>query len=146
MTGDLEFYPAQAEDVEIIFAQSKALIERYEDITVIDFERVLQWVHKKIEANIGMYTRVICDKITVAYYCLREDEDRLELDDLYVLPAYRGKGIGSKILEKCLSETNKEIYLYVFAQNIGAILLYKRFGFVISEQVSATRLIMRCRA
>ena len=146
MMDCLAFLPAQPEDIETIFAQSKALIERYEDITAIDYSRVLQWMRKKIETNIGLYTRVVCDNNTVAYYCLCEDADRMELDDLYVLPAYRGKGIGSRILEKCLSETNKEIYLYVFSQNTGAISLYKRFGFAISEQVSATRLIMTYRA
>ena len=146
MMGDLEFHPARKEDIEVIFVLSKVLIEQYEDISAIDYSRVLQWVRKKIETNIGLYTRVVCDKTTVAYYCLREGADRLELDDLYVLPAYRRKGVGSKILEKCLSETNKEIYLYVFTQNVGAISLYKQFGFAISEQVSETRLIMTCRA
>lgn len=146
MMDCLAFLPAQPEDIETIFAQSKALIERYEDLASIDYVRVLQWVHKKIENNIGMYTRVMSGKTTVAYYCLREDADRMELDDLYVLPAYRGKGIGSRILKKCLSETDKEIYLFVFTQNLGAIALYQRLGFEVSQNVSATRLIMTHRA
>ena len=142
----LEFLPAACEDVEIIFSQCKALIDRYEDVDAIDYPRVLQWLRTKIETDIGMYTRVEWNGTTVAYYCLREHTDRMELDDLYVLPAYRGQGIGSRILERCLSNTNKDIYLYVFEQNIGATSLYQRFGFVVTERVSATRLIMTCRA
>ena len=70
----------------------------------------------------------------------------MELDDLYVLPPFRGRGIGSEILKKCCRDTQKPITLCVFKNNTGAIALYERFGFTITEAIGSTRLTMRREA
>ena len=69
--------------------------------------------------------------------------EETELDDLYVLPTFRGKGIGTEILSYCISQMNTPIFLYVFRKNTGAIKLYERMGFLMAEEVDDTRLIMR---
>ena len=67
----------------------------------------------------------------------------MELDDLYVLPEYRRRGIGTMIIEKCCSESDLPIFLYVFSGNTGAVSLYQRLGFRITESVGGTRYIMQ---
>ena len=135
----LRFAKATPEDIPAIFAQAKSLIDIYEDITSIDYDKVMDWMAKKIAKNISLYTAVTRDNIPCAYYHLCEDG---ELDDLYVLPGFQGQGIGSLILEKCISDTQKSLYLYVFSRNVRAINFYKRFGFEICETVGKTRVIM----
>ena len=83
------------------------------------------------EVLIG-YGRIIGDKTIFLYF-----------HDLKVLPKYQNQGIGSVILEKCCSETDMPIYLYVFTRNTRAISLYERFGFKVIEKVKDTRLIMQ---
>ena len=134
--------PADSSDISAIFVQAKNLIDRYEDIASIDYDTVMAWVNRKITQNISQYTVVLLGNEKCAYYHLCEDG---ELDDLYVLPGFQNTGIGSQILEKCISASDKPIYLYVFSRNTRAIAFYERFGFSVRETVGKTRMIMgRC--
>ena len=135
----LEFVTADESDIPVIFLQAKSLIDTYEDLTSIDYERVLAWLNRKITQNISQYTAVLHNGQKCAFYRMCEDG---ELDDLYVLPEHQNLGIGSEILKKCIRENYKNIYLYVFSRNIRAISFYKRFGFIKRETVGTTRLIM----
>ena len=44
--------PAGAEDAEAMFRLSRELINRYEDLTAIEYPRVLDWVRQTI-AEVG---------------------------------------------------------------------------------------------
>ncbi len=143
MTMELNYVRASGADVEAIFALSKALIDRYEDVASIDYDKVLQWVRRKIDAQIGEYQRVLMDGDLTGYVHFRPDGERMELDDLYILPEYRGRGIGTAVVEKCCAETEKPVYLYVFRRNEGAVRLYRRLGFEIVQEVGGSRYIMQ---
>lgn len=140
---ELNYERASSADVEAIFALSKTLIDRYEDLDSIDYDKVLQWVRRKIEAQIGEYQRVLMDGSLAGYVHFHPDGERMELDDLYILPEYRGQGIGTAVVEKCCAETEKPVYLYVFRRNEGAVRLYKRLGFEIVQEVGSSRYIMQ---
>ena len=56
------------------------------------------------------------------------DDDGLYIHTLCVDEKFRGKGIGSDILEKIVEENNK-MYLYVNMDNKAALRFYKRNGF-----------------
>lgn len=139
----LQYCPAEAEDVSTIFNQCEMLIRTYEDTDAIDLPKVLTWVENKIRANIHQYVCVKLNGCKVAYYRLDRSGAEMELDDFYVLPEFRGRGIGTQILRKCIENVDLPIYLYVFKKNTGAIRLYERLGFSVSESVGQTRLIMR---
>ena len=143
MTMELNYVRASGADVEAIFALSKALIDRYEDVESIDYDKVLQWVRRKIDAQIGEYQRVLMDGDLAGYVHFHPDGERMELDDLYILPEYRGRGIGTAVVEKCCAETEKPVYLYVFRRNEGAVRLYRRLGFEIVQEVGGSRYIMQ---
>lgn len=132
------FVKAEEADIPVIFAQAKELIDAYEEITAIDYEKVLAWMQRKISQHISEYCCVLINGKKCAYYRLCADG---ELDDLYVLPPHRSKGIGAMILNKCI-EQSEDIYLYVFQRNTRAIAFYERFGFTVRETVGKTRLIM----
>lgn len=140
---ELNYERASGADVEAIFALSKALIDQYEDVESIDYDKVLQWVRRKIEVQIGEYQRVLMDGSLAGYVHFHPDGERMELDDLYILPEYRGQGIGTAVVEKCCRETVKPVYLYVFRRNEGTVRLYKRLGFEIVQEVGSSRYIMQ---
>lgn len=143
MTMKLNYEQASGADVEAIFALSKALIDQHEDVESIDYDKVLQWVRRKIGAQIGEYQRVLMDGDLAGYVHFHPDGERMELDDLYILPEYRGRGIGTAVVEKCCAETEKPVYLYVFRRNEGAVRLYQRLGFEIVQEVGSSRYIMQ---
>lgn len=139
----LSYQKASAEDAPVIFSLCKALIDEYEDLSQIDYDKVLKWVEKKIVDHIGDYTCVMSSDEKVGYFHLEQGKYEAELDDLYILPPYQGKGVGTKVLADCIARTDTPIFLYVFRKNTGAIRLYRRMGFTVSQEVGSTRLIMR---
>jgi ribosomal protein S18 acetylase RimI-like enzyme len=139
---ELRYESATAADIDLIFDLNNQLICRYEDLHAIDPEQVLAWVRRKITNHIGSYTRILWQGELAGYYRLVPHGEELELDDLYILPKFQRKGIGSTVLRHCC-DTDKSIMLYVFIKNQRAIALYQRYGFDESETVDATRIIMR---
>lgn len=139
---NLKYKPSTSKDIPILYEYSKKLIDQYEEIENIDYEKVLKWVYKKIEMNIHEYTSIYLEDILVGYYRFHEDENKMELDDFYIFETYQNKGIGSMVLKKCIQETNKNIFLYVFKKNINAIRLYERFEFKIIKNIQNSRYIM----
>lgn len=139
---NLIYVPAENKDIEPLFQLNKYLIDRYENISQIDYSRVLTWVLNKIEKNISEYTCIFRDNQKVGYYRFHSADGKMELDDIHILSPYQNQGIGSEVIRKCIAETDLPIFLYVFVKNTKAIFLYKKLGFQIKETVSDTRYIM----
>lgn len=137
----LVYVPVTPADAPAIFAFARELIETYETDPELDLAMALNWTRRKIEERIGEYTRVLLDDAAVAYFRFVPEGERMELDDLYVLPAYRNRGIGTAILRRCRAQ-GKPVFFYVFTENRRAVALYEREGFRITERVSPTRAIM----
>lgn len=142
---NLTYEPAEKTDIEPLFQLNKDLIDRYESTSQIDYSKVLSWVRNKLEKRIDEYTCIFLDNRKVGYYRFHSVDEKMELDDLYVLSPYQGQGIGSEVIRKCIAETDLPVFLYVFIRNSGAVSLYKRFGFRITETIRNSRYIMeRC--
>lgn len=143
----LTYQPADASDLDTLFSFNKELIDQYEDLSQIPYQKVLAWVRQKLEQQIQEYTCIFADGKKAGYYHFSSmNSDTMELDDLYLFPAFRGHGIGTAVIQKCCAETSQPILLYVFQKNTGAIALYQRMGFQIqctTQNVSRTRYIMR---
>lgn len=141
---EILYKPADLTDIEQIFQFNKSLIDTYETIENIDYEKVLGWVRRKIEKCIKDYTAVFVNDEKVGYYHFYKNQDgEYELDDLYIFSEFRNKGIGSAIIEKCCLSVNGAVMLYVFVKNERAVALYKRLGFTVVEELNGSRYIMK---
>lgn len=138
----MKLIKASKEDAKEVFMFAKNLIDKYEDVENIKYDKVLDWVKNKILNNISEYNAIICDNEKVGFIHFVNGDDKDELDDFYIYPQFRNKGIGSQVLKNIIENQNKPIFLYVFAKNEGAIKLYKKFGFTITQKAGTTRYIM----
>ena len=59
----LMYLPATQEDIKTICSLSRQLIDTYEDVDSIPYEKVMQWVEKKIESSIGATVYIIAGVI-----------------------------------------------------------------------------------
>lgn len=140
---ELTYGPTAPEDVPRILACSRRLIEMYEDLEQIDLPRVLAWETRKLTAHLAEYTTVYSDSEKVGFYRLfRNEEGLYELDDLYILPPHQGRGIGTAVIERCITQADGDVMLYVFRRNTRALALYRRLGFEPVRAVGQTRLIL----
>jgi len=66
-----------------------------------------------------------------------EDRKRGQIDEIFVLEPYRGKGFGKKILgfvdEKMREMRMRRIALHVFADNTVAVELYRKHGYRVTD-------------
>ena len=134
---------ATTSDIEHIYHLCKQLIDKYENIDSIDYEKVLLWVRKKLESSIDEYTTIYSDGKKAGYYHFYKNEDgEYELDDLYIFEEFQSRGIGSAVIKKCCSLVDSPVMFYVFIRNERAIALYKRLGFEVIKTVGNSRYIM----
>ena len=151
---ELEYLPMRDCDLDAVERFSRELIETYEDLEGFELrlDEIMAWMRRKLEQRRGEYSRVTRDGETVAYIrcafdsALPDSDQRgLELDDLYVLPQYRDRGVGGAVLRRCCSLTDGPVWFYVFTENKRAIALYERLGFRITRTLSPTRSFMELK-
>ena len=64
----LTYGKASLDDADRIYKLSKSLIDEYEDVEAIEYDKVLRWVRNKIIGSIGEYTAVFADGVKAGYY------------------------------------------------------------------------------
>ena len=140
---NITFKPADNSDIETVYLLSKDLIDRYENIENINYDMVLNWIKDKINKSINEYASVYLDDKKCGYYHFCRNEDgKLEIDDLYIFPAYQKRGTGTYVIKSLLNSANEPVMLYVFSKNEKAVSLYKRLGFRIIRNIKVSRYIM----
>jgi GNAT superfamily N-acetyltransferase len=65
----------------------------------------------------------------VAVLATSEESTCSWIDQLYVLPGWDGKGIGTKLLQHAHDALSQPIHLYAFQENVGARRFYERNGY-----------------
>ena len=128
---------AEQRDLPLLFSLNRELIDQYEDTSAIDYDRVLLWVQRNLQAHLGDFRRVLVDGQVAGFFCISEGE----LDSFFILPQFRRQGIGTEVLRHC-QQQSPALFLYVFRKNTGAIALYEKMGFHITKEVGTTRYIM----
>ncbi len=80
-------------------------------------------------------------EIPIGYcsYSLGEHADDMKLEQLYLLPEYKGQGLGGGMLRHVETQSRAlgrlMLYLTVNKGNTDAIALYRKSGFVVREDV-----------
>ena len=125
----ITFGKAEPSDAPVIFEMCRETVDKYEDVSSFDYDAAMDWVKRKIEKTISQYTRIYKDGELCGYFSFNPDGEKYELDDFYIFEGFRGQGIGTYVLEKCLSDTDKTVFLYVFKKNTVALNMYIKHGF-----------------
>jgi len=89
---------------------------------------------RKLKIINGLSKIIKRDRETIGSFFTRPYENGVLIDELYLEEKWRNKGIGTQLIKSVISK-NEDVYLFVYAKNEKAILLYKRLGFkVVKEQ------------
>lgn len=139
---EITYTQAEKEDIEIICRLSDDLIVRYEDFNSINKEKALGWTHKSISENIDRFTVIRCDGHKAGYYFISAGNGIYELRDLFVLPRYQGRGIGTQVIQQCIKDTGGNLQTYIFTGDLGTYSFFESLGFRTKEVYRRTRYLM----
>ena len=133
---------ATKDDIELLISYKLATILDYaKDLTKAEIEKITNYIKNTIPIQIDDYEIIIINNKKVGCLLLEKYEDGILLNELYLDKNYRGKGIGTNILNNILNN-NSKVYLWVYKENILALNLYKKLGFKIKE-TTETRYFMK---
>jgi GNAT superfamily N-acetyltransferase len=89
-------------------------------------QQVRRWIAEILLPTEEVWVVTDRDEAVVAMMALSSEM----LDQLYVVPAWTGRGIGSRFIELAKSRRPGGLDLYTFQVNAGARRFYERHGFV----------------
>ncbi len=135
--------------MKIIYANEKYSASLHEALTIVANERIyIEMIEAPPLEKVEGFQRELIAKNGPVYYAINEEKvvgwcdifpkenPRLKHRGglgMGILPEFRGKGIGSQLLEKVIAHAMKfgleKIELNVYDSNLSAIALYKKFGF-----------------
>ena len=91
-------------------------------------EAVRDWIRRHL-IPAGRTTVAVADGLVIGLLAVSGDTDCSWIDQLYLLPAWVERGIGTRLLELAQSELLPPIRLYSFQCNERARCFYERRGF-----------------
>ena len=95
------------------------------------FQFKAQHKYYQMEYRKAAYDVVMLDGVDAGRLYIDRRKDEIRIIDIALLPDYRGKGLGGKLLRNILDEaTRKELPVRIHVEyNNPAMRLYKRLGF-----------------
>ena len=129
---------AEATDSEFVFAVKKAAFREYvEQIWGWDDTYQRELHNRRFDSQ---DLRIIQFFGTdIGFLSTSNAPNTLNVDQLYILPEYQGKGIGAVCMKRIIDDANREqksVTLQVLKINTRAIAFYQRLGFTIVNENS----------
>ena len=125
---------ASKKDIPRLVQYKKDIVYMYsKDLAKDEKENINEYVITSVNEIFKDYYNIIIDDKIIGSVCIRDLENAKLLDEIYLEKEFRNKGIGTDIIRKII-ENNESVYLWVYKENIKAVLLYKRLGFKIIDE------------
>lgn len=135
---ELSFHKAHTSDSEFVFAVKKAAFGEY-------VEQVWGWddSYQKELHNRRFAAQDVCiiqfRGTDVGFLATSHTSNTLKVNQLFILPEYQGRGIGSACMTRIIDNANleqKSVMLQVLKVNTRGIASYQRLGFTIIGESS----------
>ena len=130
---ELSFRKAHASDSEFVFTVKKAAYREYVE-QVWDWDDNYQQERHNQEFASYDYRIIQFCETDVGFLITSCTPDTLNVNQIFILPEYQGRGIGSACLTRIVDDANfkqKSVTLQVLKVNTRGVDLYQRLGFTI---------------
>ena len=118
-------------DIErLIYYKINTIFEYAADLSDEEVNKINNYVKSEVPKLLKNYYNIVINDTIVGCLLLVDKDDGILLEEIYLEVEYRNKGIGTDILKKILND-NDIVYLWVYKDNIKAISLYKKLGFIV---------------
>ena len=142
MPLNYELKPATKKDIPLLKKfKLNTILYKEKDVPPKEKKRILKYVDETTKKYLNKYQTINISNKIIGSLLIREYEDGIILDEIYIIKEYRNHKIGSSILKELTSSYSK-IYLYVYKDNQIALNLYLKYNFKIIEELD-TRYLMK---
>lgn len=140
----MDYNLIKASDIDIEYIKQAKLYNIFNyahNLLKDEIKMINNYVDRNIPLEINEYKMIIINNEKVGCILVINKDDGVLIDEIYIEDNYRGRGIGTSIIEKIIRDNNI-VYLWVYKENKNAISLYKRLGFLVIEETK-TRFYMK---
>lgn len=138
-----ELIKATSKDIKLLMGYKyKSILPYTTDTSEEYIKRIEDYVKKNTPKQIDDYRLITVDGKLAGCLLVTKEKEGVLLDEIYIEEEFRGKGLGTDIIKKIISQ-NKVVYLWVYKENKIALSLYKRLGFFVVEETES-RIKMKC--
>lgn len=138
---EFKFLSPTEDDVErLYYCLANSFL--YYNRNIANTEQQLMRIYQRVKNNIGSYKLVKCGGEKAAYYYFHEQGDMMKLEDIHVLARFRNRGIGTSIVRRCISETEKPLCAELYYHNVYAMSLFRHNNFAVAQRIDARRCIV----
>ena len=135
---ELNIHRADARDSEFVFTVKEAAYREYVEQVWGWNDNYQQERHNKEFASYDFRIIQFCGT-DVGFLIISENSDTFKVNQIFILPEYQGKGIGSACMTRIVGDANleqKSVSLKVLKVNTRGIAFYQRLGFTIVDEDS----------
>ena len=130
---DFKVLDAKDKDVDIL--TSIKLVTMIDDemdkvLSYNEKNKIRKSIDKNIETTCELYKIIYVDKKIAGAYLVLPYEDGYIIDEIYLFKEYRNNGIGTRVIKGLIKEY-RTIYIWVYKNNLDAIRLFEKLGFMI---------------
>lgn len=128
---NIHMRPATEDDIENMYQWEMESIDK----SLIDNEKVQSLIRQDCHDSLKDTLMIMDGDNTIGMFtaCMIDDGEWRYIGEIYLIPEYRGQGIGSTILRNEMANYDK-IRLQVAMDNEGAFKLYTSLGFKIAKE------------
>ena len=130
---------ASKKDIPRLIQYKKDIIYMYsKDLAEDERNKIDEYVITSVNEMFKDYYNIIIDDKIIGSILLKDMPQGKLLDEIYLEKEFRNNGIGTDIIMKVVKKSNnKNIYLWVYKENIKGVSLYKRLGFKIIDETES---------
>lgn len=125
---------ATTEDADFFYEVKKTVLKEYIE-KIWGWNEDFQLQFHKDNYNFLTTSVIHCQGNPAGVVEIKENDSRIFICSLYLLPAYQGRGVGTDLIRNCISKASvahKNVELEVLKLNEHALRLYQRLGFIIT--------------
>lgn len=134
---------AAKKDIPRLIKYKKDIIHMYnKDLSEDEKNKINEYVTNSVSEMFKDYYNIVFDDKIIGSILLKDIQEGKLIDEIYIEKEFRNNGIGTDIIMKAVKKSNnKNIYLWVYKENIKAVSLYKRLGFKIIDETESRYII-----
>lgn len=129
---------ASSNDIERIkYYKLKTIVDYANNLSDEEMKEIENYIGESVLSLINDYKNIIFNNKIIGSFLVKNIDEGLLLDEIFIEKEYRNMGFGSSIINELILENHNNIYLWVYKNNVKALMLYQELGFTLKDETDS---------